>query len=75
MNCCGFFCVPQEGKTFNNTMAENFASILKTGCIYRHKPAPFRLANEMIDRYFHFYNYEHIQLKTGKAPLARRLFA
>ena len=30
-------------------------------------------ANEMIDRYIHFYNPERIQLKTGAAPLARRL--
>ena len=27
----------------------------------------------MIDRYIHFYNHERIQLKTGEAPLARRL--
>ena len=27
----------------------------------------------MIDRYIHFYNDERIQLKTGEAPLARRL--
>ena len=29
----------------------------------------------MIDRYIHFYNHERIQLKTGEAPLVRRLFA
>ena len=27
----------------------------------------------MIDRYIHFYNPERIQIKTGEAPLARRL--
>ena len=37
------------------------------------KPATFSEANEMIDRYIHFYNHERIQLKTGEAPLARRL--
>ena len=57
----------------DNAMAENFFSILKTECIYRHKPASFCEANEMIDRYIHFYNHERIQLKTGEAPLARRL--
>ena len=36
-------------------MAENFFSILKTECIYRHKPATFPEANEMIDRYIHFF--------------------
>ena len=30
-------------------------------------------ANEMIDRYIHFYNHERIQLKTGEAPLTQRL--
>lgn len=54
-------------------MAENFFSILKTECIYRHKPATFLEANERINRYIHFYNHERIQLNTGEAPLARRL--
>lgn len=42
-------------------MAENFFSILKTECIYRHKPRTFREANDLIDRYIHFYNHERIQ--------------
>lgn len=54
-------------------MAENFFSILKTECIYRNKPATFSQASELIDRYIHFYNHERIQLKTGEAPLARRI--
>ena len=45
---------------------------LKTECIYRHKPATFSEANEMIDRYIHFYNHERIQSKTGMAPLTLR---
>ena len=56
-------------------MAENFFSILKTECIYRHKSAMFSEANEMIDRYIRFYNHECIQFKTGEAPLAQRLSA
>ena len=63
----------RRGNTYDNAMAENFFSILKTECIYRHKPATFSEANEMIDRYIHFYNHERIQLKTGEAPLMRRL--
>ncbi|MBS5141206.1 MAG: IS3 family transposase, partial [Clostridium sp.] len=47
--------------------------ILKAECIYRHKPASFCEANEMIDRYIYFYNHERIQLKTGEPPLTRRL--
>ena len=63
----------RKGNPYDNAMAENFFSILKTECIYRHKPATFSEANEMIDRYIYFYNHERIQLKTGVAPLVRRL--
>lgn len=62
----------RRGNPYDNAMAENFFSILKTECIYRHKPDTFSEANEMIDRYIHFYNHERIQLKTGEAPLTRR---
>ena len=65
----------RRGNPYDNAMAENFFSILKTECIYRRKPATFSEANEMIDHYMHFYNHERIQLKTGEAPLARRLSA
>ena len=65
----------RRGNPYDNAMAENFFSILKTECIYRHKPATFSEANEMIDRYIHFYNHERIQLKTGEAPLTLRLSA
>ena len=60
------------GNPYDNAMAENFFSILKTECIYRHKPATFSEANDMIDRYIHFYNHERIQSKTGVAPLTLR---
>ena len=62
----------RRGNPYDNAMAENFFSILKTECIYRHKPATFAQANEMIDRYIHFYNHERIQYKTGVAPLTLR---
>ena len=62
----------RRGNPYDNAMAENFFSILKTECIYRHKPTTFLEANEMIDRYIHFYNYERIQSKTGLAPLTLR---
>lgn len=65
----------RKGNPYDNAMAENFFSILKTECIYRQKPTTFSEANEMIERYIHFYNYERIQLKTGEAPLERRLSA
>ena len=65
----------RRGNCYDNAMAENFFSILKTECIYRHKPASFQEANDMIDRFIYFYNHERIQLKTGEAPLPRRLSA
>ena len=62
----------RRGNCYDNAMAENFFSILKSECIYRHKPASFTEANDMIDSYIHFYNHERIQLKTGVAPLTLR---
>ena len=61
-----------KGNPYDNAMAENFFSILKTECIYRHKPKTFKEANDLIDRYIHFYNHERIQNKTGVAPLTLR---
>ena len=62
----------RRGNPYDNALAENFFGILKTECIYRHKPATFNEAREMIDRYISFYNHERIQYKTGVAPLTLR---
>ena len=62
----------RRGNPYDNAMAENFFSILKTECIYRHKPKTFQEANDLIDQYIHFYNHERIQNKTGVAPLTLR---
>ena len=62
----------RRGNPYDNVMAENFFSILKTECIYRHKPKSLREANSMIERYIDFYNTERIQTKTGVAPLTLR---
>ena len=61
-----------KGNPYDNAMAENFFSILKTECIYRHKPKTLREADDLINRYIHFYNHERIQTKTGVAPLSLR---
>lgn len=63
----------RRGNCYDNAMAENFFSILKTECIYRQKIKSFQQARKLIDEFIHFYNYERIQLKTGETPLARRL--
>ena len=62
----------RKGNPYDNAMAENFFSILKTECIYRHKPRTVSEANDLIDRYIYFYNHERIQNKTGVAPLTQR---
>lgn len=62
----------RKGNPYDNAMAENFFSILKTECIYRHKPKTLQEANELIDRYIYFYNHERIQTKAGVAPLSLR---
>jgi transposase InsO family protein len=62
----------RRGNCYDNAMAENFFSILKTECIHRAKPASLAEAKQLIEEYIWFYNNERIQLKTGEAPLARR---
>ena len=62
----------RKGNPYDNAMAENFFSILKTECLYRHKPRTLSEAQHMIDDYIYFYNHERIQTKTGVAPLTLR---
>lgn len=62
----------RKGNPYDNAMAENFFSILKTECIYRHKPKTLKEADDLIGRYIHFYNHERIQNKSGVAPLTLR---
>ena len=62
----------RKGNPYDNAMAENFFSILKTECIYRHKPRTLREASDLIDRYIYFYNHERIQNRSGVAPLTLR---
>ena len=62
----------RRGNCYDNAMAENFFSILKAECIYRHQPATFDEARALIDNYIYFYNHQRIQLKTGVAPLTLR---
>jgi len=62
----------RRGNCYDNAMAENFFSILKTECIYRHQASTFVEAKTLIDNYIYFYNHQRIQLKTGVAPLTMR---
>ena len=60
---------PSTSRQGNCAMAENFFSILKTECIYRHQGTTFEDARTLIDNYIYFYNNQRIPLKTGVAPL------
>ena len=62
----------RRGNPYDNALAENFFSILKTECIYRTKIATFAEANRLIDEYIYFYNYQRIQTKTKLTPLELR---
>ena len=62
----------RRGNPYDNALAENFFSILKTECIYRQKIDTYKQAQKLIDDYIWFYNNERIQLKTKLAPLATR---
>ena len=62
----------RRGNPYDNAMAENFFSILKTECIYRIKLQTFDEARLVIDEYINFYNNQRIQLKTKLTPLEKR---
>jgi len=62
----------RAGTPLDNAPAENFFGILKSECLYRHKPKSNEEARLLIDDYIHFYNYERIQLKTKLTPYEKR---
>ncbi|MCQ2462510.1 MAG: IS3 family transposase [Clostridia bacterium] len=62
----------RRGNPYDNALAENFFSILKTECIYRQKLKTYEEARLLIDEYIHFYNYQRIQLKTKLTPMEYR---
>jgi len=62
----------RRGNPYDNALAENFFSILKTECIYRTKLKTFNDARSVIDDYIYFYNHQRIQLKTKLTPLELR---
>ena len=61
-----------RGNPYDNAMAENFFSILKTECIYRAKIRSYEEARLLIAAYIQFYNNERIQLKSKLTPLEKR---
>jgi putative transposase len=62
----------RKGNPYDNALAENFFSILKTECIYRTKLKTYQEARLLIDEYIYFYNNQRIQLKTKLTPIEKR---
>ena len=62
----------RRGNPYDNALAENFFSILKTECIYRQKIPTFEEARSLIDDFIFFYNHQRIQTKTKLTPLELR---
>ena len=62
----------RRGNPYDNALAENFFSILKTECIYRVKLQTYEEARLLIGEYIYFYNNERIQLKTKLTPFEKR---
>ena len=62
----------RRGNPYDNALAENFFSILKTECIRRVKIKTFAEARRLIDDYIYFYNNQRIQTKTKLTPMEFR---
>ena len=62
----------RKGNLYDNALAENFFSILKTECIYRTELKSYEDARLLIDEYIYFYNNERLQLKTKLTPFETR---
>lgn len=62
----------RRGNPYDNALAENFFSILKTECIYRMKLKTYDEARILISQYIDFYNNQRIQLKTKLTPSEKR---
>ena len=59
-------------QSYDNALAENFFSILKTECIHRVKLSGYDEARLIISEYINFYNNYRIQTKTKLTPLEKR---
>ena len=62
----------RRGNCLDNACIENFFGLLKTEWIQRRKFTTIEEAQEAIEQYIHYYNYERCQLKTKLTPYEKR---
>jgi len=62
----------RRANCWDNAPMENFFGHLKEEYLRHFKTPSFEEAQQLIDEYIHFYNYERIQLKTKQTPFQQR---
>ena len=61
-----------RGNCWDNAPMENFFGHLKEEYLRQFRKPTFEEAQQLIDEYVYFYNYERIQLKTRQTPYQTR---
>ena len=62
----------RRANPYDNAMAENFFSILKSECSRLYKPENLHDAQIFIDKYITFYNHDCIQLNSTLSTIEKR---
>jgi transposase InsO family protein len=62
----------RRGNCWDNAPMENFFGHLKAEALHHVKNPTFGEAQQLIEGYIYFYNYERLQLKTKQTPFERR---
>jgi transposase InsO family protein len=62
----------RKGNCWDNAPAESFFSQLKEEALRHHSQPSFQEAQQLIEDYITFYNYERIQLKSKQTPYQLR---
>ncbi|MBT7071785.1 MAG: IS3 family transposase [Anaerolineae bacterium] len=62
----------RRGNCWDNAPMENFFGHFKEEALRQYPVPTFRQAQEIVDGYIAFYNYERIQLKTKQTPYQKR---
>ncbi len=62
----------RRGNCWDNAPMENFFSHLKAEALRPSRSLTLEQAQQIVEEYIHFFNYERIQLKTGQTPYQLR---